>query len=353
MTHGIVWFCQGRIIRFGPHPLDSGDHLYSIWRLDDDESSVFGDGVPTMLRDNQRAINAAWRLMLDNAALAGVPMFVMDRSITPVEGGREIASGKLWEREHAQEAAGIQPVSITGNTNELSRIIEMAMTFMDQESNLPLVAQGEQSGHQTKTAHGLALLANAVNVIFRNAARSFDRDFTEPNIRRLYDWNLQYSKKQEIKGDVEIKARGSSVLLVRDIQAQNLMMIINLAATNPLLTRLLKIPAIARRLFQSLQLSEDEMVLTEAELRRMEETASQEGDPETDAKFALEEMKLNGQFAIAEMTLKTEVLKLAAQREVSLEKIMADLEKVRMQTGSKERMGAAEFAIKKQFGTGI
>ena len=279
LFNGIAWVCQGRIMKFGPSTLDTGEHLFSTVRIDGDESTMFGDSVPAMIRDPQRAVNAAWRIMMQNGALAGLPMFVVDRALKAVDGKTEIKAGKIWEREHAQEAAGIQAVEVAGNSSELVRIIEMAMMFAEQESNLPLIAQGEQSTGETKTAHGLNLLANAVNVIFRNTARSFDWDFTEPNIRRLYDWNMQFSDNEEIKGDLEIKARGSSALLVRDIQAQNLMMIMNLAATNPLLSQLLKIDAVARRLFQALQLSKDEMVMSDTEWKELQTQLQQQGDP--------------------------------------------------------------------------
>ena len=354
VVDGIIWFCQGRIIKIGPHPLDSGDSLYSVWRLDNDESAlVSGDGVPSMMRDHQRAINAAWRIMMRNGALAGVPMFIVDRSIKPANRRLEIVAGKIWEREHAQEFAGIQAVDVSGNTSDLETIIGMARTFIDEETNLPLIAQGDQSTEQTKTAHGMALLANAVNVIFRNATRAFDRDVVIPCLERLYEWNMQFSDNEAIKGDVEVEARGSSVLLVRDIQAQNLLMILNLAATNPPLAQLLKVPAIARKLFQALQLSKNEMVLTDAELKKLEEALAGQPDPEMEGKLAVEQMKIEGQLALEEVRFKTEMMKLAMSEQTTLAKIAADLEKVSMQTQSKERLTAAEFSIKERLGTGI
>ena len=354
VAYGIIWFCQGRILKFGPHPLDSGAPLYSIWRLDNDESAlVSGDGVPSMMRDHQRAINSAWRLIMRNGALAGVPMFIVDRSIKPANGRLEIVAGKIWEREHAQEFAGIQAVDVSGNTRDLETIIGMAVGFIDQETNLPLVAQGDQSSDTTKTAHGMALLANAVNVIFRNATRSFDRDVIVPCMERLHEWNIQFSDNEEIKEDVEIEARGSSVLLVRDIQAQNLLMVLNLAATNPGLGNLLRVPTIARRLFQALQLSKDEMVLTDAELAALQEQLAGQGDPDLEGKLTIEQIKIEGQIALEEMRRETEMIRLSAQSGIKLEEIAARLEQTRIQAESRERLTAAEFSVKERLGTGI
>ena len=355
MIDVIVWVCQGRVLKFGPHPLDGAHHLYSVWSLDLEGTSMFKDGVSAMLRDPQIALNAAWRITMQAAALLGVPMFVIDRGVKPQRGGRpRIGPGEIFERETPNEHAGLIPVEINAQVTELIRVIEVARQFMDDESNLPLVAHGDQSA-ESKTAHGMSLLANAVNIVFRDATRAFDRQVTIPTLRRLYEWNMMNlgDDDDDLVGDMDIKARGSSILLVRDIQAQNLMMVLNLAATNPVISQILKIPEAFRKLMQAMQLSKDEMILTDDELRDLADALAQEGDPETEAKIAIEQMKLQGQLQIEEMRFRTELLKLAQQGELSMQQIMADLEKVRMQTQSKERLTAAEFAVKERHGTGI
>ena len=152
---------------------------------------------------------------------------------------------------------------------------------------------------------------------------------------------------------MQVSARGSSVLLVRELQAQNLLMILNLAATNPLLGKLIRVPALARRLFQALQLSKDEAVLTEEEIKQLEQEEAGQPDPETESKLQLEQMKLDNALRVAEMQMQTEVLRLATQQEMSVEKIAADLEKVRVQMQSKERLMAAEIAHKDRHGSGL
>ena len=349
----VVWFCQGRILKFGPHPLDSGACLYSVFRFDNETASVFRDGVPAMLRDQQIAVNALWRLYMQNSALQGVPMFIFDNAIKPYEGRHEIRPGKIYQRETANEAAGIHPVEIAGDGVALLRGIEVAKMFMDDETNLPMMAQGDSASGQTKTAHGLSILANAVNIIFRDAARAFDRDITLPTLTRLYEWNMQMSSEEDgFVEDMEVEARGSSVLLVRDTQAQNIMTIINLAGANPAIGQILKLPEAARRLFQALQLSKDEMVLTDEELAELAQQMAEQPNPE-DGKLQIEQMKIEGQMAIEQMRLQVEVAKLAQSGEMTVQKILSDLEKVKIQTASKERLTAAEFSLKERMGTGI
>ena len=105
---------------------------------------------------------------------------------------------------------------------ELANIIEIALRFIDDETLMPKIAQGEQGSTPTNTVGGLSILMNAANVVFRRIIKNFDDDMTVPNIRRLYDWNMQYSEKAEIKGDSKVRALGISALVELEGQAQKL-----------------------------------------------------------------------------------------------------------------------------------
>ena len=347
VPHGTVWFCQGRILRFNLSHLDSQEIPYSIFRIDPADRGLFGYGIPAMLRDSQSSIAAAWRMVLENGGLSGVPIFIIDqRQIEPASGGWEIVPRKVFWRKapSADGSPAIETVQVTGNTQNLMEIIEASRQFADDETSLPLIAQGEQGPHVTKTATGMSLIANAANMIFRDAARSFDAEFTVPNIRRLYHWNMQFSDKEHIKGDITVKAKGSTVLLMRELQAQNIMMVLNIAATNPLLQKIFRVPGLARKLIQALQLSKDDTVFTDEELERIAAEPQQPSE---------KQIEIEGKMQLAELHMKTEILRLSQQSDMSIRKIWADLKKVEMQLESKERLTASEFAVKETTGSGI
>ncbi len=348
VPHGTVWFCQGRILRFNLSHLDSQEIPYSIFRIDPADRGLFGYGIPAMLRDSQSSIAAAWRMVLENGGLSGVPIFIIDRrQIEPSDNsGWQIAPRKtFWRKAPSPDGTpAIEVVQVAGNTQNLMEIIEASRQFADDETSLPLIAQGEQGPHVTKTATGMSLIANAANMIFRDAARSFDAEFTVPNIRRLYHWNMQFSDKENIKGDVQVKAKGSTVLLMRELQAQNIMMVLNIAATNPLLQKIFRVPSLARKLIQSLQLSKDDTVFSDEELQQL----AAEPQPPSEKQIEIE-----GKMQLAELHMKTEILRLSQQSDMSIQRIAADLQKVEMQLASKERLTAAEIAVKEDMGTGI
>ena len=359
----IMWFCQNKVLKIGMHPLDSEDSMYSVFNLEKDDSSVFGFGVPYLMRDSQKSLNGAWRMIMDNSALSTGPQIVVNTDIIePMDGNWNLTARKVWKAklrngqglDHAFKA-----YSIDGHQQELIQVINLAKQFADDETNLPLVAQGESGAHQTQTSGGMSMLMNAVNVVFRRVVKNFDDDVTIPNIRRIYDFNMQFSQKEYIKGDFEIDARGSSVLLVREVQAQNLMQMAMQFSAHPVLGPLTKTPELYRSLVQAHMLPADSIVKTDEELQQEAEAAAQNPpppDPEmVKMESAMQIEKLRGDMAVAvaEMNRDTQMMKLAEQKNMQLEELKARLGIAKGNADSKERMFAAEVGLKQQEGEGI
>ena len=347
----IVWFCEGEVLRFGPHPMESGDSLYRVFNYEKDEASIAGFGVPSLMRDPQRAMNAAWRMMMDNAGLTTGPQLIIDLGIIEPasDGDYTMKPLKVWLRKSGAPAGkpGIEAININGHTEELAAIIEMCKQFVDDVTNIPVIAQGEQGTHTTQTAQGMTILMNSVNVVFRRTVKNWDDDITVPTITGLYDWNMQFSDREEIKGDMEVDARGSSVLLVREMQSQNLGIMIAQSTQNPIILPMMKIPPMLRRWVQSFMLKADEFVKTDDEMQA--EAAAQQGQPPSPDQIKLEIAKLGSQtqLQLAEMTRETEMIKLAQGGNITVEQIAADLAKSREKIMSDERKFAAELAFEK------
>ena len=85
-------------------------------------------------------------------------------------------------------------------------------------------------------------------------------------ITRAYHFLMQFSPRDEIKGDYTVQARGSSVLLVREIQAQNLLLLASQMSVHPVLGQHFKIRNLLKVLLQSMMISSDDVLKTELEL---------------------------------------------------------------------------------------
>ena len=229
---------------------------------------------------------------------------------------------------------------------------------------MPPIAQGEQ-GVNRQTFGGQALQMNSANVVFRRFVRNFDDDVTTPNIRRFYDYNMQFSQKAEIKGDFNVDARGSSVLLVRELQAQNLMWIAANLGAHPVFGPMLKNRAVLRKTFQTMMVPSDEVVLTDEEIDAvLARAAAQEGAQqqvqaadqaraeEMQMKAALSEMEWNYKMEIARMERETAMIGYATKANVELDKLEAMLADKAEERASKERLAAAEAAMTAAVGPG-
>lgn len=359
--HVTAWVCQGQLLFFGPYPLDSNEPLYSVFNYEEDESSIFGFGIPYLMRDPQKVVSAAWRMMLDNGGVASGSQVVIDpKVVEPADGSGDysLQPMKTWLRK-STSAPGERPFEtfdIPMHQSELANIVNMAQGFVDAETGVSQIAEGEQGANITKTLGGMSILMNSANILFRAAVKNWDDDVTTPSYRRLYDWNMQFSRRDDIKGDYEIKARGTSVLLVREIESQSLMAIAMHFTAHPVLGPLTKAAPLYRRLVQSMMVPADEVVKTDDDLER-EAAMAQKQPPEPHPDVLKAETTLNvaeidrdTRLNVARLQHETAMMQLAEQRNISMDKLMAMLEQTRMNIASAERKVAAEAAVTNQTG---
>lgn len=361
----VVWFCQNEVLKFGIHVLDSQDPIYSAFCFSRDKGSFWGRGVPSLMRDTQSALNAAWRMMMDNGGLSTGPQIVINKErVEPADGKWDLKPRKLWwaKNDASAGAAGMKAVfetyAIDSRQAELLNIIKVAKEFIDDEVSLPLISQGEAGAHQTQTANGMSMLQNAANVIFRDAVKDWDDEVTTPNIRRLYDWNMQFNRKDGIKGDFEVDARGTSVLLVREAQAQNLMTMCLQFTAHPVLGPLVKAAPMLRKTVQAHMLSADELIKTDDEIakdQQAQQQAQQEGqqDPRAEIEMkkieaAMQKAQLDAQtkIQVAQINRETELAKLAAAQNLTVEQMRSKLQMQAADQEHKERIFAAEVGFK-------
>lgn len=353
----VAWFSQGHLLKWGVHPLDSGESLYSIFPFERDDTSVFGYGIPHLMRDSQKALNGAWRMIMDNAGLSVGPQVVVDQTIVePANGSWEVTPRKVWLRVKTQapgSGEAFQVFNIPNNQQQLVEIIALARQFIDDETNLPLIAHGEAASHITTTAQGMSMLMNSVNVVFRRVVRNFDDDMTTPNITRAYDWNMQFSSKDHIKGDYEVDARGSSVLLVREVQSQNLLVMASNFSGHPVLGRLIKVAALVRKLVQSWMLPASEIVKTDEEIKAEAQAEAQQqqmSPEEMSAQAAIQAHAIDAESKkeLALIARETALITLAHTHNITLEELEAKLDIKGLEIRSKERIFAAEAAVEER-----
>ena len=382
-VNAVVWFCQGQVLKFGIYPYDSGEPMYSVFNLFKDEATIFGYGIPWVMRDPQRSLNAGWRAMMDNAAATAGPQIVVAEGVVdPEDGNWTIEPLKVWLAKEGipQGNRAFDAFSIPSVQNEMGAIIRLSMEFIDLMTAMPSIAQGEQGTGITKTAQGMAILMNSANVTFRRIVKNFDDDVTTPNIRRFYDWNMQFNSNPDIKGDYQVDARGSGALMMREMQAQNTMTIMAQFGAHPIYGPMFKQRELLAQALKANSISVDQVLLSDDEIaaaqakiadqqkQAMDAAAQAKGggasgaDPsiaqaeielkrhQIDASVEMANLEAETRKMVAQSARDTAMMQMAEKMNMSIDKINADLQKTQMINDHKERSLAAEAAVAIQTG---
>ena len=351
----VVWFCQGEILRVAINHMDDNAPIYNVFQIEKSTARLWGVGVPYLMRTQAAIVNDSWRNMLDNANLAAFPQVEVDLSVIQRADGGEnrIEPFGMWERlASAGDKPGFIFHQIPVHQEHFGAIIQMAMQFTDQETNISVLASGEQ-GSVSRTAGGMALLMNSVNVVFRRVVKNFDDGITSPVITRAYYYLMQFSEKEEIKGDYAVQARGSSVLLVREVQAQNLLLLASQLSLHPVLGAHFKMRELLKKLLQSMMIASDDVLKTQTEFEEdiaAQQQAEAEAPPDPEmVKLQLAQqtaqMDAETKIALARMNLEGALVEMAVKRNITLEQAAARLQEAREKIASDERMQAHEAAI--------
>jgi len=226
----LMTIVNNNVIRAALNPLDSGEFPYDVIPWKKRPGMPWGMGLARQLRTPQRIVVAATRKLAENAGLGSGPMFVVRRGVQPENGIWEIRPLKIWIEEDDSTGGGASPVSsivIPIMQVELTNIIQLGMKMAEDVTGMPMLMQGSQ-GSAPDTVGGMTILNNNANAVLRRIARLFDSSITEPHIRRYYAWLMEYGEDDDMKGDFQVIARGSTALVERDIQSQEMVSVLQL-----------------------------------------------------------------------------------------------------------------------------
>ena len=371
-----IWFCQGEILKFALYPYDSGECIYSVFNLVKDEASIFGYGMPSIIRDPQSAMNGAFRAMMDNAGVSSGPQVIIDmQNIEPEDGDYRLKPRKIWKAKNGiqKENPPFQLFHIETRQVELANIIQLCERFIDNMSAMPQIIQGQAGEVGTQnvqnTATGMALMHNSANTVFRSIVKNFDDDVTTPgHPARL---RLEHAVQREARNQGRLSRSTHAdrrVLLMRELQAQNLMVIAIQLGGHPIFGPMLRNRELLKKIFQAYMIPADEVMLSDDEIDAILAAAAQNNEAAAAAKaqaeaeekkLELENHKLEMQVAlanqsnaskerIAKMNYDAEMNKTAANLNMSVQELEAMLAGKEMDHQSKERIFATEVAIEQK-----
>lgn len=222
-----IWLANsGAVIKCTIAPVEEVAIPYHFFRPYADDTGFFTEGLPDILRDAQTVINAATRMTLDNAAIASGPQIAVNvDALATEEDPTEIYPFKVWQfRGFKDLDQCFREIGVSSHIQELMAIAEKHAQYSD-ETSFPRYMSGDNSGMRGAgdTASGLSMLMSMASMPVKDLVTEFDAGITEPFIKAMYRWNMRYSQDNDVKGDYEVKATGSTSLIAQELMGKRLL----------------------------------------------------------------------------------------------------------------------------------
>lgn len=268
-----VWTSGHKVIKAQiDNSIDKGKKFF-VFPYEQISNQLWGVGVPEIMMDSQDVLNAAFRRLLDDMALSGNQLEINvdrldDRS---VNNANKIKPWRIWYRSGGDEAYNaIKVHNVPSNSEHFVRVIEMVRRFIDDETNLPSLVSGQAPTIGTEgaeTASGLSMLMGAAQIVIKSVVKNIDDFLIKPLIRSYYNFNMEWSDDEGIKGDMKVHALGSSILIAREVQNRNMIEFLGIT-NNEVDATLVKRPNMLRNIARNMGFDEDEAIKSDDQIRK-------------------------------------------------------------------------------------
>lgn len=221
-----AWFVGNTLIKYEVNAWYtlSGEHIamYHRFVFEEDDTSLFGNALPNIMRDSQMSVCLAARMSLDNAAIASGPQVELDvGKLMPGQDLTKMSAYKTWYRDETAVQDGIPAVrelKFESHIVELRNLMQSFMQFADLETFVSPANGGDQPAEPMRTAAGASMIRSDAALPFKDVVRNFDR-FTESVITSIIKFNEILNDDTTIKGDFQTVARGSTSLVAKEMRS--------------------------------------------------------------------------------------------------------------------------------------
>ena len=216
----------------------------------------WGNAPPDLMRDCQAMCNYAARAIADNMGIASGPQVGVnvDR-LPPGEDLTQMFPWKIWQFTNdpmgsaAKPMEFFQPQSISG---ELMAIFDKFSTRADEDTGIPRYITGDNAGvgGAGRTASGMSMLMGNAGKTIKQVIFNIDTNMLKPLIERLYFHNMQHADDPDLKGDVNIVARGANSLVVKDAAQVRRNEFLQVVLASPVVQQIVGVQGIAALLHE-------------------------------------------------------------------------------------------------------
>ena len=273
------WICNNFILRLVINPFKPARIPYYAVPYELNPYSFFGVGLAENMDDTQTLMNGFMRMAVDNAVLSGNLLVEIDETNLVPGQDLQLYPGKVFRRQGGAPGQAIFGTKFPNVSNENMQLFDKARQLSDEATGLPSFSHGQTGVTGTgRTAAGISMLMGAAAGSVKTVVKNFDDYLLRPLGEAFYSFNMQFNFDPEIKGDLEIKARGTESLMANEVRSQRLLQFLQVVA-NPALAPFAKFTSIIREIANSMGLDPDKVCNTPEEAARQAKLLQQEQPP--------------------------------------------------------------------------
>ena len=255
------WVCNGKILRLVINPFTPARLPYMVCPYEINPYQFFGVGIPENMDDAQTIMNGHARMAIDNLALAGNLVFDVDETMLVPGQDMKVFPGKIFRRQSGQPGQSIHGVKFPNTANENLMMFDRFRQLADESTGIPSYSHGTTGVQSTtRTAAGMSMLMGAAALNIKTVVKNIDDYLLRPLGESMFAWNMQFNEDTpEIRGDLDVKARGTSSLMQKEVRSQRLMTFLQ-TASNQNLAPFVKWHSVLSEIAKSLDIEPEKLI---------------------------------------------------------------------------------------------
>lgn len=183
--------------------------------------AFWGTSLYDTVRDCEDMCNATARALANNMGISSGPQVWVNNDRLP--NGQDITTmfpWKIWQTLSDPMGGSTPPMGFfqpSSNAAELMGVFEKFSALADEVSGIPRYMTGDGvAGGAGRTASGMSMMIGNAGKTVKKSLASIDMNVIAPAIRGAYEFVMRYVPDADIKGDLQIVARGAMSLVTKD-----------------------------------------------------------------------------------------------------------------------------------------
>jgi hypothetical protein len=250
-----AWIIADWVIKAVINPDPLGRRPYYKASYEEVPGAYWGNSVADLCRDAQDVCNATARALVNNMSIASGPQVVYNIDRLPQgENITQMYPWKVWQvtsdplNGSAPPMQFFQPSSLS---QELMAVFEKFSILADEYTGIPRYMTGDSpAGGAGRTASGMSMLMSNAGKAIKQVVANIDGNVISPVIDRLYYYNMRYGTDPDLKGDINIVARGAVSLIVKEQAQVRQNQFLQIALTSPFAQQIIGVEGVAELLRQ-------------------------------------------------------------------------------------------------------